>query len=65
MTGPGSRVLIGRIALNRWVPTVAPASIAARVCSYDASVWPTAATTPASTIRSIAASAPSAFRERW
>ena len=46
MTGPGSRVLIGRIALNRCVPTVAPASIAARVCSYVASVWPTAATTP-------------------
>ena len=32
MTGPGSLVLIGRIALNRWVPTVAPASIAALVC---------------------------------
>ena len=55
-------MLIGRIALNKCVPTVAPAVIAARVCSYDASVCPTAATTPASTIRSDRRKCAFAFR---
>ena len=47
-----------RIALNRWVPTVAPASSAARASSYVASVWPIAATTPAAVSRRIASSPP-------
>ena len=32
-TGPGSRWCTGRMPLNRWVPTLAPAATAARVCS--------------------------------
>ena len=47
-TGPGSRWWSGRIALKRCVPRRAPASRAARDSSYVASVWPIAATTPAS-----------------
>ncbi|CFE50254.1 Uncharacterised protein [Mycobacterium tuberculosis] len=31
-TGPGARWSSGGIALNRWVPTVAPRSMACRVC---------------------------------
>ena len=42
-TGPGSRWCTGRIALNRCVPTVTPASIASREVSKRASVWPRAA----------------------
>ena len=56
--GPGSRWCRGGIALNRWVPTVAPRSTARQTCSYFASVCPTATTTPASTKRRIAHSLP-------
>ena len=57
-TGPGSRWWSGRIALKRWVPRRAPASRAARAWSYVASVWPIAASTPASTSRRTASMPP-------
>ena len=41
-TGPGSRWCSPRMALNRCVPTGAPASSAATARSYVASVWPIA-----------------------
>ena len=55
---PGSRWWNGRIALNRCVPSVAPAASAACTPASSAFEWPIATRTPAAVRRSIAAGPP-------
>ena len=44
---PGSRALIGGMALNRWVTPVAPSATACVTTAADASLWPIETRTPA------------------
>ena len=58
MSAEGARLSMPRIAFRAWVMSRAPAAMARRPVSASASVWPTAATAPASAIRAMASRAP-------